>query len=212
MHPARSLKRAMVPKPIKRARRALHPIDNAGYALERSLTTKRLAQDRRDDLPARQLPGEAPHRGCRAQPPHRVTGPVRRVPSCGRSVPAWCGGDARLELLRDHLRLVVTEPVGGRSDETTEDAGSRGDNEDSDHRQLPQITHGVEYGLCLPRCSAEREGHHPVGRIVARRSPPEGLGPASSSLEASEPAASLRFASTVRRRKAAHLAAASCCA
>jgi hypothetical protein len=41
MHPARTLKRAITPKPIKRARRALHPFSNATYAFERQLTTKR---------------------------------------------------------------------------------------------------------------------------------------------------------------------------
>jgi hypothetical protein len=41
LHPARSVKRAITPKSIKRARRALHPVDNAAYALQRSLTTKK---------------------------------------------------------------------------------------------------------------------------------------------------------------------------
>lgn len=41
MHPVRTVKRAATPKSIKRARRALHPVDSAVYSLERSLTTKR---------------------------------------------------------------------------------------------------------------------------------------------------------------------------
>ena len=41
MHPARTVKRAITPKPIKQLRRAMHPVDNAAYAFERSLTTKR---------------------------------------------------------------------------------------------------------------------------------------------------------------------------
>jgi hypothetical protein len=41
MHPVRTVKRAATPKSIKRARRALHPIDNAVYSFERSLNTKR---------------------------------------------------------------------------------------------------------------------------------------------------------------------------
>lgn len=41
MHPTRTLKNALTPKSIKRARRALHPIDNAAYAVTRSLNTKR---------------------------------------------------------------------------------------------------------------------------------------------------------------------------
>lgn len=39
-HPLRSVKRAMTPKSVKRARRAMHPIDNAVYSLERQLNTK----------------------------------------------------------------------------------------------------------------------------------------------------------------------------
>lgn len=41
MHPVRSAKRAVTPKAIKRARRALHPVDNAVYGMQRSLNTKR---------------------------------------------------------------------------------------------------------------------------------------------------------------------------
>ena len=40
VHPDRAVKRAVTPKPIKKAQRALHPIDNAIYSLERSLNTK----------------------------------------------------------------------------------------------------------------------------------------------------------------------------
>jgi len=41
MHPARTAKRAVTPKSIKRVRRAVHPIDNALYSVERSLNTTR---------------------------------------------------------------------------------------------------------------------------------------------------------------------------
>jgi len=41
MHPARSVKRAVTPKVVKKARRLAHPLDNAGYTLSRSLNTKR---------------------------------------------------------------------------------------------------------------------------------------------------------------------------
>ena len=41
MHPARTVRRAVTPKPIRQARRAMHPLDNALYSVERSLTTKR---------------------------------------------------------------------------------------------------------------------------------------------------------------------------
>lgn len=39
MHPGRAVKRAITPKPIKRARRALSPVDNMKYSLEPSLAT-----------------------------------------------------------------------------------------------------------------------------------------------------------------------------
>jgi len=39
MHPSRAVKRAVTPKAVKRARRALHPIDNAVYSVERSAAT-----------------------------------------------------------------------------------------------------------------------------------------------------------------------------
>jgi hypothetical protein len=41
MHPGRTVKRAITPKPIKKLKRAAHPIDNAVYSLERNLNTKR---------------------------------------------------------------------------------------------------------------------------------------------------------------------------
>lgn len=40
MHPVRTVKRAVTPKPIKRMQRAMHPVDNLAYGLERSLNTK----------------------------------------------------------------------------------------------------------------------------------------------------------------------------
>jgi hypothetical protein len=39
VHPGRAVKRAVTPKPIKKARRALHPIDNAEYSMQRSVAT-----------------------------------------------------------------------------------------------------------------------------------------------------------------------------
>ena len=38
-HPGRAVKRAITPKAVKNARRALHPIDNARYSVERSIAT-----------------------------------------------------------------------------------------------------------------------------------------------------------------------------
>lgn len=40
MHPARAVKRAVTPKVVKKATRALSPLDNATYAVTRSLNTK----------------------------------------------------------------------------------------------------------------------------------------------------------------------------
>jgi hypothetical protein len=39
-HPGRALKRAATPRVVRRARRAAHPVSNASYAFQRSLTTK----------------------------------------------------------------------------------------------------------------------------------------------------------------------------
>jgi hypothetical protein len=39
VHPGRAVKRAITPKPIKKARRALHPVDNAVYSMQRSVAT-----------------------------------------------------------------------------------------------------------------------------------------------------------------------------
>jgi hypothetical protein len=41
MHPGRAVKRAVTPKAVKRARRAMHPVSNAIYDVERSMNTKR---------------------------------------------------------------------------------------------------------------------------------------------------------------------------
>ena len=40
-HPGRAVKRAVTPKAVRRVRRLGHPVSNAGYAVERSLKTKR---------------------------------------------------------------------------------------------------------------------------------------------------------------------------
>jgi hypothetical protein len=39
MHPGRAVKRAVTPKVVKRASRALHPFDNAVYSMQRSAAT-----------------------------------------------------------------------------------------------------------------------------------------------------------------------------
>lgn len=39
-HPVRTTKSALTPKVVKRARRAVHPLDNAQYSVERSIASK----------------------------------------------------------------------------------------------------------------------------------------------------------------------------
>jgi len=39
MHPGRAVKRAVTPKAVKKASRALHPVDNAVYSMQRSAAT-----------------------------------------------------------------------------------------------------------------------------------------------------------------------------
>lgn len=39
MHPVRTVKRAATPKAVKKARRALHPVDNIVYGAERQVIT-----------------------------------------------------------------------------------------------------------------------------------------------------------------------------
>lgn len=39
VHPGRAVKRAVTPKAVKRARRPLHPVDNAVYSMQRSVAT-----------------------------------------------------------------------------------------------------------------------------------------------------------------------------
>ena len=38
-HPGRAVKRAVTPKAVKKASRALHPLDNAVYSVQRSAAT-----------------------------------------------------------------------------------------------------------------------------------------------------------------------------
>ncbi len=68
MHPRRAVKRAVTPKSVKRAQRAMHPISNAAYSLERSLNTK-----------PRRRASKAPaytHGSCPVQ--HRIPGAAAR--------------------------------------------------------------------------------------------------------------------------------------
>ena len=46
VHPGRAVKRAVTPRAIKRASRAMHPLSNAVYGVERSANTKRRSKSR----------------------------------------------------------------------------------------------------------------------------------------------------------------------
>ena len=53
VHPGRAVKRAVTPKAVKRARRALSPIDNMKYGVERSIATSlRSGRRKKDRAPA----------------------------------------------------------------------------------------------------------------------------------------------------------------
>ncbi|HEV2377989.1 MAG TPA: hypothetical protein VGS19_38235, partial [Streptosporangiaceae bacterium] len=39
LHPGRAVRRVMTPKVVKKGRRALHPVDNVVYTVERTITT-----------------------------------------------------------------------------------------------------------------------------------------------------------------------------
>lgn len=65
VHPVRAVKRAATPKVVKKATRAMHPIDNAVYGVERSVATS-LRSGRKRSVKA-QGKGRAPvyrHGGC----------------------------------------------------------------------------------------------------------------------------------------------------
>lgn len=40
VHPVRSVRRAVTPRSVKRVQRSLHPISNARYSVERSISTQ----------------------------------------------------------------------------------------------------------------------------------------------------------------------------
>jgi hypothetical protein len=45
-HPGRAVKRAVMPRSVKKVRHDLHPVSNAKYSAERSLNTKRRTASR----------------------------------------------------------------------------------------------------------------------------------------------------------------------
>jgi hypothetical protein len=68
------------------------------------------------------------------------------TPGVGRSrgllsTTSWSRGDVPVDMFRDHLRLVVTEPARGRGDDAAEDPGGRPRDEDAQHGELPEIRH-----------------------------------------------------------------------
>jgi hypothetical protein len=74
MHPVRTVKRAATPRIVKKAERAMHPVDNAIYSVERSAATslrsgrKRTAKARRSEGPPVYRHGSCPvaHRTAQA--------------------------------------------------------------------------------------------------------------------------------------------------
>jgi hypothetical protein len=68
-HPGRAVKRAVTPKAVKRARRAIHPVSNAKYAVERSVATSVRSGSKREA-------GVFRHGGCSIK--HRTPGAAQR--------------------------------------------------------------------------------------------------------------------------------------
>ena len=65
VHPVRAVKRAATPKVVKKATRAMHPLDNAVYGMERSVATSLRSGGKRNARALRK--GRAPvyrHGGC----------------------------------------------------------------------------------------------------------------------------------------------------
>jgi hypothetical protein len=72
-HPVRAVKRAATPKVVKQATRAMHPLDNAVYGVERSVATSLRSGGKRRAVSRRK--GRAPvyrHGGCPVA--HRTPG------------------------------------------------------------------------------------------------------------------------------------------
>ena len=46
MNPVRTTKNALTPKPIKKVRRAMHPIDNAVYSMQRPIVRQLVVASR----------------------------------------------------------------------------------------------------------------------------------------------------------------------
>lgn len=62
-HPVRTVKRAATPKAVKKVQRSMHPIDNAVYSVERSVSTSLRSGGRSKSTgPARAQPGTWPGR------------------------------------------------------------------------------------------------------------------------------------------------------
>ena len=57
-HPVRAVKRAATPKVVKKAGRAMHPLDNARYGVERSIATSLRSGGKRKSAARRK--GRAP--------------------------------------------------------------------------------------------------------------------------------------------------------
>jgi len=74
MHPGRAVKRAITPKVVKKARRAMHPVDNAKYSVERSIATSLRSGSKRRKAPVYRH-GNCPVRHRTAQAAARCPNP-----------------------------------------------------------------------------------------------------------------------------------------
>ena len=71
MHPVRTAKRAATPKVVKKATRAMHPLDNAVYSVERSVATS-LRSGRKRSEKARRKGRSSVHRHGSCPVAHRT--------------------------------------------------------------------------------------------------------------------------------------------
>ena len=58
VHPARTVRRAVTPKTVKKMGRAAHPLSNVVYGVERSLNTKPRSRNSPHEMCCRGLGGE----------------------------------------------------------------------------------------------------------------------------------------------------------
>jgi hypothetical protein len=94
-HPVRTAKRAATPKTIKKARRALSPIDNAMYDVERKLNTKSPKQKRKATRPSRKHGGLFVGAWIADRSKPGMQGRVIELLDDGSAVTIWDDGETR---------------------------------------------------------------------------------------------------------------------